>query len=107
MPRSKAPSVNRLHQRELEKKVIPAIKLLSKYMYNTSPEAPRKDFHGYKVPAGMFTDVHGISWQVQIHAVCTKDKFIKKNEIKPIIRKGAIMFRLRLFAKVLIDKLFD
>lgn len=100
-------SINRLQAREAQNKIMPAIKLLSKYMHNTSPDAPKKDFHGYRVPAGMFTDAHGIQWQLQVHAVCTKSNFIKENEIKPIIRKWAILFKLRLFAKVFIDKIFD
>lgn len=103
----KRPSTNRLHARELEKKLVPSIKLLSNYMFNTAPDAPKKDFYGYRVPSGTFVDGHGIKWQIQIHAYCTKDKFIKENEIKPIIRKWAIGFKLRLFAKVLIDKIFN
>lgn len=103
---SKKRSITRLQARELEGKVVPSIKLLSRYMHNTAPDAPKNDFFGYQVPAGEFVDGHGIKWQVQVSAVCAKSKFIKTNEIKPIIRKGAIMFKLRLFTKVLIDKIF-
>lgn len=100
-------SVNRFRARELEQKIMPAIKMLSKYVFTTAPDAPKKNFFGYKVPAGEFTDEHGNKFQVQIHAYRTKSDFIKKDEIKPIIRKWAIFFRLRLFAKMLIDKLED
>lgn len=103
----KRPSITRLHTRELEKKLIPSIKLLSQYMFNTSPDAPKKDFFGYKLNSGTFTDSHGIAWQAQIHTYCTKNMFIKENNIIPIIRKGAILFRLRVFAKAFIDKIFD
>jgi len=105
--RGKVNSITRLQAREVEKKVVPAIKLLSNHMHNTSPEAPKKDFHGYEVPAGMFVDGHGVQWQVKVSAVCSKNKFIKSNEIKPIIRKNAWLFKLRLFTKVFIDKIFD
>lgn len=98
-------SINRFQARELEQKIIPAIKLLSKYMHNTSPDAPTKEFKGYEVPAGLFTDGHGISWQVQIRAVKVKSLFIKNNEIKPILRKGLSLFKVRLFLSVLIDKI--
>lgn len=100
-------SRTRLQDREVVRKVIPAIKLLSSYMHNTSPEAPKKDFHGYEIPVGTFKDSNGIVWQLQLSAVCSNKKFIKNNEIKPIIRKGAWLFKLRLFAKVFIDKLFQ
>ena len=99
-------SMSRFQYREMERKVIPSIKLLSQYMHNTSPEAPKKDFHGYEVPAGIFTDGHGVTWQVKIQAVCSKGLFVNENEIKPIIRKWALLFKVRLFAKVLIDKIF-
>lgn len=104
---SKPQSRTRLQWKEAEKKVVPAIKLLSQYMHSTSPEAPKEDFHGYVVPAGAFVDGHGVKWQLQVSAVCSKSKFIKNNEIKPIIRKWAVMFKLRLFAKVFIDKIFN
>jgi len=106
MKKAGAKSRTRLQDRAVEKKVIPAIKLLSQYMHNTAPDAPKKDFHGYKVPAGTFTDGHGVGWQVQVVAVCSKKEFIKNNEVNPIIRKGAWLFKLRLFTKVFIDKIF-
>ena len=102
-PRSRT----RTGDREVEKKLIPAIKLLSSYMHNTTPEAPKHSFHGYVVPAGTMTDGHGVSWQFQVQAICSKKKFIKENEIKPIIRKGAWMFKFRMFLKVFIDKIFQ
>ena len=100
-------SRTRLQDREVIRKVIPAIKLLSKYMHNTSPDAPKKDFHGYEIPVGTFKDGHGIEWQLQLSAICSKTKFIKNNEIKPIINRWSIMFKIRLFFKVLIDKVFE
>lgn len=104
---AKVPSRTRLQDREVVRKVIPAIKLLSKYMHNTSPDAPKKDFHGYEMPVGTFVDGHKVEWQLQLTAVCTKKKFIRTNEIKPIIRKGAWLFKLRLLLKIFIDKILD
>lgn len=98
-------SINRFQARELEQKIIPSIKLISKYMYSTAPDAADKEFHGYKVPSGTFTDSHGISWQVQVHAIRTKNLFIKNNEIKPILRKGLTFFKIRVFASMLIEKI--
>lgn len=99
-------SITRFQAREAEKKVIPAIKLLSKYMHNTAPDAPEKYFHGYVVPSGKFKDHSGRVWQLQVRAVCTKHEFVHEEQIHPIIRKGAWMFKLRLFIKTLIDKIF-
>ena len=107
MKKNRGPkSRTRIGDREVINKVIPSIKLLSNYMHNTAPSVPRKDFHGYEVPVGIFTDNHGKQWQFQLRAICTKKKLIKSNEIKPIMRKWAILFRLRLFLKVFIDKLY-
>lgn len=105
MGKGRPKSIKRLQYREVEKKVTPSIKLLSQYMHNTSPEAPKNEFHGYEVPSGEFVDAHGVKWQVQVHAYCNKSKFIKHNEVKPIIRKWAIIFKIRVFASVLIDKI--
>lgn len=102
----KKKSNTRFKYREAERKIIPAIKLLSQYMHNTTPEAPKKDFHGYAVNSGDFTDVYGVKWQLQVRAVCTKKEFIKDEQITPIIRKGAWLFKLRLFSKAFIDKIF-
>jgi hypothetical protein len=98
-------SINRFQARELEQKVIPSIKLLSKYMHNTTPQAPDKTFFGYKVPSGEFVDKYGIKWQVQLHCYRTKSDFIKTNEIKPILKKGLSMFKIRIFISLLIDKI--
>ena len=102
---AKKRSINRFQARELEQKIIPSIKLLSKYMHSTAPDAPEKEFYGYKVPSGTFKDGHGVSWQVQVHAVKVKKLFIKENEIKPIIRKGLTLFKIRVFASMLIEKI--
>ena len=104
---AKAPSRTRMQDREVIQKVIPAIKLLSKYMHNTAPDAPKSEFYGYELPVGTFKDGHGVEWQLQLSAMCAKRKFIKNNEIKPIIRRWAIMFKVRLFLKVLIDKIMN
>jgi hypothetical protein len=99
-------SITRFQYREMEQKVLPAIKILSEHMHKTSPDAPKRDFHGFEVPAGMFVDNYGIQWQVKVQAVCVKSLFIKKDTIEPIIRRWAIGFKIRLFLKVFIDKIF-
>jgi hypothetical protein len=104
---AKKPSINRLQAREVERKILPAVKLLSSYMHKTAPNAPIKDFHGYCVPAGKFSDHSGRTWQLQVRAVCTKKEFVKDEQIHPIIRKGAWLFKLRLFSKAFIDKIFN
>ena len=78
---------------------------MSSYIHKTSPDAPEKDFHGYILSAGSFT-LGKRKWQLQIKAVCTKTEFVKEEQILPIIRKGAWMFKLRLFASAFIDKIF-
>lgn len=98
-------SLTRLQAREVEKKVVPAIKLLSQHMASTTPEAPERDFHGYSCPAGDFVDNFGNKWQLQIHAYRAKKYWFKTNEIKPIIRKGAILFKLRLIISGVIEKI--
>lgn len=99
--------MNRFQAREAEKKIIPAVKLLSQYMHNTSPDAPTKDFHGYSLSCGNFKDHSGRMFQLQIRAVCTKKEFVKDGQIHPIIRRGAWLFKLRLFTKAFIDKIFE
>jgi len=103
---SKKPSVSRLQARQLERKIIPAVKLMSKYIHNTAPDAPEKDFHGYILSVGNF-NLGNRKWQLQIKAVCTKREFVKEEQIHPIIRKGAWLFKLRLFSKAFIDKIFN
>lgn len=100
-------SLNRFQAREAEKKIMPAIKLLSQYMHNTAPDSPQDIHYGYVVPAGDFKDVHGVPCQLQVSVVRGRGKFIKENEIKPIINKWAIGFKLKLFTKILVDKIFD
>lgn len=99
-------SINRLQARDLEKKLMPAIKQLSKHMHGTHNKVPVKNFHGYVIPAGEMDGASGLHWQIQVKAVCTKKEYIKTNEIKPIIRKWAIFFRLRLFASALVENIF-
>ena len=101
-------SITRTQYRELESKITPAIKILSKQVHDTG-KLP-DDFIGYKVPAGdlikkvmvdgKLTDV---KWQIQVHAVCSSAHMIKKNEVKPMIRKWAIGFRVRLMLKYVVD----
>ena len=98
-------SINRFQARELEQKIMPSIKLLSRYMHNTSKDAPEKIFYGYKVPSGTFKDSNGELWQLQIHAYKAKGHFIKDNEIKPIIKKGISLFKLRIFVSAIIHKI--
>lgn len=88
----------RLEYRELEKKIVPAIKMLSKHMHGTAADITI-DIEGYEVPAGTFTNRYGETFQVQIRCTRNKSHFIKKNEIVPIIRKWAIGLRLRIIAK--------
>lgn len=99
-------SINRIQARELDKKLLPAVKKISQYIHNTAPDAPENDFNGYILSAGSFS-LGKRRWQLQIRAVCTKKEFVKEDDIHPIIRKGALMFKLRLFSKTLIDKIFN
>ena len=102
----KVKSMSRLQARQAEKKVMPAIKLLSNHMHNTTSKVTDKNFTGYKVPCGEFVDHAGVKWQLQVSAVRAKGAFIKDNEIKPMVPKWALMFKLRVFLKVFIDKVF-
>jgi hypothetical protein len=102
----KKKSFSRLQAREAERKILPAVKLLSKYMHSTTPDAPTKVFHGYCVPGGEFKDRTGRVFQLQVRAVCSKKEFVKNGQITPIIRKGAWFFKLRLISKAFIDKIF-
>lgn len=106
MKKKKTPAINRTQAREMERKFTPAIKSLSAYMHNTTPTTSAA-FVGYEVPAGSFTDSSGREWQVIAMAVCNKDRMIKKDEIRPIIKKWAIGLRARAFIKYLIDKAFS
>jgi hypothetical protein len=101
----KKPSISRLQARELDKKILPAVKMMSKYIHNTAPDAPEKDFHGYILSAGSFS-LGRRKWQLQIRAVCTKKEFVKEEQIHPIIRKGAWLFKLRLWSSAVISKIF-
>ena len=97
-------SATRLYAREAEKKLNPSIKAISTYIRNTGQVTD--DFRGYKCPAGSVIDNSGRKWQLQIYAVCQKSDFIKKDEIKPIIRKWAIGVKVKAFSKYLIDWAF-
>jgi hypothetical protein len=103
---AKKTSINRLQARDAEKKILPAIKMLSKYMHNTTSDVPLKNFHGYELCAGHFMDHSGRKVQLQIRAIYSKGKYVKEGEIHPIIRKWALFFKLRLFVKAFIDKIF-
>ena len=107
MTQKKKPMSNsRLRERELQKKFIPAIKAMSEHMFTVNPETPEKHFHGHKIPCGNFVDDYGIKVQLQLHAVRVKSQFMKKNEIRPILNKWSILFKLRLITKSFIDNLF-
>lgn len=101
-------SLKRTQYREMESKFTPAIKTLSNHMHNTGkiPE----ELIGYKVPAGEFIKkvmVNGkeeeVKWQIQAWAVCSESHKIKKNEVRPMLRKWAIGLRIRIFLKYLIE----
>lgn len=98
---TKTISTTRLNAREAERKLNPAIKAISTYIHNTGDVTD--DFRGYRLPAGGLKDNRGRNWQLQIYAVCQKSDFIKKDEIKPIIKKWAIGLKLRVMAKWIID----
>lgn len=93
-------SITRTEARDMEAKIKPAIKALSMSVMKTGriPD----NFVGYKVPAGDF-DTNGIKCQLQVWAVYSKSHRIKKNEVVPIIRKGAILFKFRLWIKHIVD----
>lgn len=101
MSKNKLPLLRTVQAREIESKFQPALKVLSSQMHSTGEVPP--DFQGYKIPAGTVQDRMGRTWQIQAHAVVQKKSFIKKNEVVPIIRKGAILVRFRIFLKYLID----
>lgn len=96
-----AKSLKRTQYREMESKFTPAIKALSSHMHNTGkiPAA----FLGYKIPAGTFTDASGVEWQIQAWAVCSQKHKIRRNEVVPMIRKGAIGLRLKILLKYIVD----
>jgi hypothetical protein len=94
-------SPTRTFARDLEKKFNPAIKALSTSVRNTGPVT--NDFVGYKIPAGSLTDDKGRRWQYQVHALCVPSKFIKKDEIVPIIRPWAIGVRIKAYLQYLIN----
>lgn len=98
--RKNAPLLKTVQAREAEKLLIPAIKQISGQLHTTG-EIPN-EFEGYKLPAGTVTDRMGRKWQLQVHAVVAKSSFIK-NEVVPMIKKGAILVRLRIFLKYLVD----
>jgi len=87
---SKKPVVSptRFYAREAEKKFVPAIKALSTSLRNTGEVTA--DFLGYKIPAGSLTDDKGRRWQFQVHAIVAPSKFIRKDEIVPLIRERKI-----------------
>ena len=87
-------SITRTEAREMEAKIKPAIKALSLSVMKTG-KIP-DDLIGYKVPAGDF-DSNGVKCQLQVWAVYSKSHRIKKNEVVPMIRKGAIFFKQRLW----------
>ena len=92
---SKKPSITRLQARELDRKILPAVKTMSKYLHNTDPNAPEKVLHGYILSAGEFK-LANRKWQLQIRAVCTKKEFVKEEEIHPIIRRGAMVIQAKI-----------
>lgn len=96
-PRSR----KRTEARKVEEQFLPAVKAVSHYINNTAniPD----ELEGYELPAGMTKDRRGREWQIQVRAVCSKRKIIRKDEIKPIIRSGSNLFRIRVLLKYIID----
>lgn len=94
-------SPTRTYAREAEKKFMPAIKALSTSLRNTGEVTD--DFIGYKIPAGSVKDDYGRTWQYQVHAVCVPRRFIKKDEVVPVIRKWAILVRIKAYTRYLIE----
>lgn len=101
MQKKKAPKINRMQAREMERKFTPAIKALSSFMHNTTNTTD--DLLGYKIPAGTFKDKFKREWQIQAHAVCSKGMMMKSDEVKPMIRKWAIGLKFRVFIKYLVE----
>lgn len=99
--KKESPIYRQFQAREVEKKFTPAIKAIANNVSSTG-KVPA-NFTGYKVPAGTFTDNMGRTWQVQAYAVLTKKDFIKNNEVVPILSKGAMMVRFRMFLKYIVD----
>jgi len=95
-------SITRLQYRDMENKIQPAIRAISIAFSKTGKLTD--DFRGYEVPAGEpFADTMGRKWQLQVRMVVAKGEFIKKNEVKPMIKKWAIGLRLRVLAKYVIE----
>jgi len=94
-------SPTRTFAREAEKKFNPAIKALSTSLRNTG--VVTNDFIGYKIPAGDLVDDKGRRWQFQVSAIVVPSKFIKKNEVVPMIRKWAIGIRIKAYLKYVVD----
>jgi len=93
-------SKSRVEQRELEKKLVPAIKLLSTHLHNTG-ELPSK-FVGYNTVAGTIRDKVGREWQLQVRGVVLKSEFMKKNEIKPMFKGFMLWLKIKSIAKHII-----
>ena len=96
----RARSIPRTQAREAEKKLMPAIKVLSQSVANTKiiPD----NFKGYKATAGEVY-VNGIKWQYQVHAVCAKKDFIKDDKVVPMFAGWNLIIKLKAFVKYVID----
>lgn len=105
MAKQVSQNFKRTQARELDKKFVTATKALSNYLHNTGKVTD--DFLGYKLHVGTFTDKLGRTWQVQAHAVLAKKKFIKRDEVIPMIRAWAIGVRVKAFIKYIIDQTFN
>jgi predicted 3-demethylubiquinone-9 3-methyltransferase (glyoxalase superfamily) len=98
----KALPIGRELEREIKNKFTEEIKALSQHM--DSQGRVSDDFLGYKVPvAGEFKDKWGIPWQIQAHAICSKNHKIKERKVVPMIRKWAIGLKFRALIKYFID----
>lgn len=101
MPTNHNRSIPRTQAREVEKKLMPAIKAVSSSVHKTGPIP--NNFKGYKVPAGELSDNLGRKWQYQITAVCAKSDFIKRDEVVPMFRGWNFIVKIKAFAKYAID----
>ena len=101
MPTNHNRSIPRTQAREVERKLMPAIKEISTSVHKTGPIPD--NFKGYKVPAGELIDSMGRKWQYQITAVCAKSEFIKKDEVIPMFKGWDFLLKVKAWIKYVID----
>ena len=99
-------SPKRTAYRDVKDKFNEASKRLSLGMHQTRSDIPSKTMIGYEINAGNLEMPNGDSYQIQLRAVRYKKMFIKNNELKPILAKWAIMFKVRVFLTGVINEIF-